>query len=256
MTDFSFLNGKKDNTMNKNYKSDIILTVREIKAGNKLLRDEFINDYKPFIIKTVSNITGKYVDTENSDEFSIALSAFNEAIDSFNESKNTMFLNFSTLVIKRRITDYIRRNSKHNNVYPFTYFEDKDNNYFEQTHLRTEIDIQTTYEISKETEQFEKRLNDFGIKMEDLIKSAPKHKDSKCLCIRIAKVIVDNKTLYDKLERTGNIPKTELLKILKINKKTIERNRTFIIAAALILGDQFYTLRDFVDISEYEEGQH
>ncbi|NLD50494.1 MAG: RNA polymerase sigma-I factor [Clostridiaceae bacterium] len=242
--------------MSKDFKADIILTVREIKAGNKLLREEFISDYKPFIIKTVSNVTGRFIDTENSDEFSIGLSAFNEAIDSYNESKNMMFLNFSALVIKRRITDYIRRNSKHNIVYPFTYFEDKENNYFEQTHLRTDIDMQSNYEVSKETELFEKRLNDFGIGLNDLVREAPKHKDSKYLCIKIAKIIAENKPLFDKLERTGNIPKTELLKNIKINKKTIERNRVFIIAAALILGNGFYSLRDFVDISEIEEGQY
>jgi len=40
------------------------------------------------------------------------------------------------------------------------------------------------------------------------------------------------------------------LKLLKINKKTIERNRTFIIAAALIFGNDFNLLKDFLDISE------
>jgi len=72
----------------------------------------------------------------------------------------------------------------------------------------------------------------------------------KSLCIKIAKVIADNKELFSKLERTRNIPKTELLKLLKINKKTIERNRTFIIAAALIFGNDFNLLKDFLDISE------
>lgn len=242
--------GKKDNFKGKAFEEDIILTINRIKAGDKLLRDEFINSFVPYVIKTVSNLTGKYIDIENSDEFSVGLSAFNEAIDSFNEEKNSFFLKFSTLVIKRRLTDHMRRNKKHGHVYPFTYFEDKDNDYFEQTHLKTEDDIQSTYEISKETELYEKKLKEFGISLEDLVKSAPKHRDSKSLCIRIAKVIADDKKLFSKLERTGNIPKTELLKALKINKKTIERNRTFIIAASLILGNEFNILRDFIDITE------
>jgi len=74
--------------------------INKIKAGDKLLREEFINSYTPYIIRTVSNLTGKYVDVENSDEFSVGLAAFNEAIDSFDEGKNMFFFKFSTLVIK------------------------------------------------------------------------------------------------------------------------------------------------------------
>lgn len=250
MTDSFSPKGKKDTFKDKSFEEDIVLTINRIKAGDKLLRDEFINSFTPYVIKTVSNLTGKYIDIENSDEFSVGLSAFNEAIDSFNKDKNSFFLKFTTLVIKRRLTDYARRNKKHCHVYPFTYFEDKNNNYFEEIHLKSEIDLQSTYEISNETELYEQKLRDFGISFEDLAKAAPKHKDSKFLCIGIAKVIADDKKLFSKLERTGNIPKTELLKLLKINKKTIERNRTFIIAAALIFGNEFNLLKDFLDIPE------
>jgi len=246
--------GKKDtvSTTNKDksFEDGIVNIINKIKAGDKLLREEFINSYTPYIIRTVSNLTGKYVDVENSDEFSVGLAAFNEAIDSFDEGKNMFFFKFSTLVIKRRLTDYARHNKKHCHVYPFTYFEDKNNSYFEQIHLKSEIDLQNTYEISREIELYEQKLRDFGISLEHLAKCAPKHKDSKSLCIKIAKVIADNKELFSKLERTRNIPKTELLKLLKINKKTIERNRTFIIAAALIFGNDFNLLKDFLDISE------
>jgi len=247
--------GKKDtinntNVKDKSFEDNIVLTINKIKAGDKLLREEFIKSYTPYVIRTISNLTGKYIDIENSDEFSVGLAAFNEAIDSFDEEKNIYFFKFSTLVIKRRLTDYARHNKKHCHVYPFTYFEDKNINYFEQMHLKSEIDLQSTYEIGKEIELYEQKLREFGISLELLAKSAPKHKDSKYLCLKIAKVIADNQGLFSKLERTRNIPKTELLRLLKINKKTIERNRTFIIAAALIFGNDFYLLKDFIDFSE------
>lgn len=242
--------GKKDTFKDKSSEDNIVLTINRIKAGDKLLREEFINSYTPYVIKTVSNLIGKYIDIENSDEFSVGLSAFNEAIDSFDEEKNLFFFKFSTLVIKRRLTDYARHNKKHCHVYPFTYFEDKNNNYFEQVHLKSEIDLESKFEISKEIELYEQKLREFGISLENLAKSAPKHKDSKYLCIKIARVIADNNELLSKLERTRNIPKTELLKLLKINKKTIERNRTFIIATTLIFGNDFNLLKDFLDISE------
>jgi RNA polymerase sigma factor len=242
--------GKKDTFKAMDFENDIILTVKKIKDGDKYLREEFINKYKPYIINTVSNITHKYIDTENSDEFSVGLSAFNEAIDCFDDQKNSHFFKFSTLVIKRRLTDFARRNKKHCNVYPFTYFEDKNNSYFEELNLKTEIDMHTTFEITKEINLFRERLHEFGISLNDLVNSAPKHKDSKSLCIRIAKVIADDSKLFGKLVKSRNIPKTDLLKAIKINKKTIERNRKFIIAASLIFGCEFYLLKDFIDITE------
>jgi len=38
-------------------------------------------------------LTGKYVDVENSDEFSVGLAAFNEAIDSLMKEKTCFSLN-------------------------------------------------------------------------------------------------------------------------------------------------------------------
>lgn len=38
--------------------------------------DQLINQHMAFLIRTVSNFTGKYVSIENDDEFSIALIAF------------------------------------------------------------------------------------------------------------------------------------------------------------------------------------
>jgi len=72
---------------------DFISTLRQIKEGNHQLREEFISEYKPFILKVTSNATGKYIDTRNSDEFSIALSAFNEAM--INLTSRKVIISFS-----------------------------------------------------------------------------------------------------------------------------------------------------------------
>ena len=250
MTDIFFPKRKKSISKDNEYTEDVILIINRIKAGDNLLRNDFIDKYKPYILKTISGVTGKYIDTENSDEYSIGLSAFNEAIDCFDESKGLMFFKFCSLVIKRRVSDYLRHNKKHNKVLPFTYFEEADNNNFEQTHLKAENDDLSTFEFSDETKSFEKKLNELGINFEDLIRSAPKHKDSKSLCIKIARTIANDKESFSKLEKSGTIQKTELVRSLNINKKTIERNRVFIIAAALIIGNGFHLLRDFLDIPD------
>ena len=59
--------------------------------------DKLIQDYMAFIVKTVSSITGRYVSVENDDELSIALIAFKEAIDKYEESRGS----FSAFVHQR-----------------------------------------------------------------------------------------------------------------------------------------------------------
>lgn len=228
----------------------IIDTIKKIKSGDNLLKEGLINDYKPFIIKIVSKAIGKNVDLENSDEFSIALIAFDEAIKCYNESKNTNFLSFAETVIKRRIIDYIRSNYKNNKVYPFTYFdnnENEDKSYFEEKYLKVDASYQfDNVETKEEIALFTKKLGEFGIELKDLVESAPKHRDSKRLSIRIARVLAENNELSKKLEKKKNIPMVDLMKLVDVNPKTIERNRKFIIAVCFIINSNLDVLQGYV----------
>ena len=68
--------------------------------------DQLINQYMAFLIRTVSNFTGKYVSIENDDEFSIALIAFTEAVKKYDEDRGN-FLGFAKLVIESRLKTYL-----------------------------------------------------------------------------------------------------------------------------------------------------
>ena len=54
--------------------------VELIRSGDAS-RDAFIQAYKPYIAKVTSRFCKRYIDPTRDDEFSIALSAFNEAVD-------------------------------------------------------------------------------------------------------------------------------------------------------------------------------
>ncbi len=224
--------------------------IKNIKNGDIDLRNKFINDYNPFIIKVVSKATGMYVDLENSEEYSIGLLAFNEAIDCFNESKNAGFLSFAETVIKRRIIDYKRRNSKNSRVFPLSFFERQDeegSTSFEEKFFIVDASSQfENIETKEELESFIKKLGSFGIELKDLVTSAPKHMDSRRLAIKIARVLAENKELSEKLDRKKTIPMVDLMKLVDVNHKTIERNRKFIISVYIILGSKLETLKGYV----------
>lgn len=222
--------------------NDIII---RIKKGDRELKECFLNDYKPFIAKVVSQITGKYIYPEESEEFSIALIAFNEAIDNFNEKTNGNFLSFSKQNIKWKLINHYKKHIKDKNVYPFTYFDNENNKDFEERYLK--IDSNQVYESIERKEQIAhltKKLNDFGITFEDLLTSGPKHKDSKDLLIGIANEIFSRKEIYNKLLAQKSIPVNDLLKVTSVSRRTIERNRKFIIAACLIFNEDFDFLRN------------
>ncbi|MCX7747294.1 MAG: RNA polymerase sigma-I factor [Clostridia bacterium] len=227
-------------------------TLEKIKKGERHLKEQFIHEYTPFILKVVSQALGKYIDEQN-EEYSIGLSAFNEAIDRFDINRNDNFFNYSERVIKSRIIDYVRKNQKDFNTFPFTYFENDENKDFEEKYLRCDEDRVFEYiEVKEELEQIHRKLSDFGISLKDLALSAPKHTDSKQLCIRIARILAEDDELYWEFIRKRNIPKTHLSKVVNVNKKTIERNRCFIIAASLILRSNLETMKGY--LIEMEKG--
>jgi RNA polymerase sigma factor len=224
----------------------------EIKSGNTELKEKFIGDYKPFVIKAVFNCTGRRVEIENSEEYSIGLLAFNEAIDSFDFSKNKNFFGFSEQVIKRRLIDYVRKNTEtKNKVFPFTYFSDEQNNDFEERYLTSDSTNEfNNIEVKEDILIFKDKLKMYGISFRDLLTCAPKHKDSRVLCIKIAKVIAEDERILDKLEKTKTLPIQEILKVVHVYRGTLEKNRKFVIALCLIMTSGLEVLNGYISQTE------
>jgi RNA polymerase sigma factor len=230
----------------KREKDSFIDIVRKVKKGDNLLRNEFINSYKPFIIKSVSQVINKNIDIESSEEFSVGLMAFNESIECYNEEKKYSFMDFSKQVIKRRVIDYIRLSQKNANVYPFSSFDDSTN--FEEKFL---VDIHSNhvyeFELKEEFVYLEKSINSFGITIEQLINSSPKHRDTRANCIKISRLIAENENLYQKFCFKKTLPFTELKQKVNLSQRTLEKNRKFIIAMVLILKSNLDVLKKYIE---------
>ena len=228
-------------------KESFVDIIRQIKEGDKLLKERFIADYRPFILKSISYILGKYIEVENSEEFSIGLAAFNEAIDSYDEEKNCTFKIFSQQVIKRRLIDYKRSNYKNGMTFPFSYFENKESNDFEEQYLKNEYpDHSYKFEIKEEFRTFTESLKKYGITIESLISVMPKHKDARQKCVEIARILAENKELYTKLSAKKTIPFTDLMRCIDVSKRTVERNRKYIIALVIVIKSDMDVLKSYI----------
>ena len=87
-------------------------------SGDKNERGEIIIEYTNFILSSASKVLKRQITTDD-DAFSIAMIAFDEAMTKYVPDKGT-FLSFAAMVIKSRLTDYLRRESRHSSSLPFS----------------------------------------------------------------------------------------------------------------------------------------
>lgn len=207
------------------------------KNGDEIIREEFIKNHKPFIVKTTSNICKRYLAWGNDDELSIALVAFNEAIDNYKINEGTSFYSFAKTVISRRLVDYFRKESKHQ-VLSLNPLEDDSNNL-------CDYDSAVSYELYKEEEQkydfaetvksYVTVLAEYGITLEDLVEVSPKHRDTKVTLFRVAQALCNHPNLLQYLYKNKLLPLKELELVTGVKRKVLERGRKYLIATALIL---------------------
>lgn len=220
-----------------------------IQQGDHSLQNELIEAYKPFIAKSVSSVCKRYIN-EADDEFSIGLIAFDEAIQKYNSDKGSSMLKFADVIIKRRVIDYIRTQSKHRNV-SFEINED-----MEEENTQSVIEAKVSIDaFQKETDtekrrseilQFSHVLKDYDLSFEDLVKQSPKHADARLNAMRVALTLVNDEFLQQFLIEKKKLPIKQLEETVQVSRKTIERNRKYIIAIALILLGDYVYLKDYI----------
>lgn len=221
-----------------------------IQQGDLALHNELIDSYKPFIAKTVSSVCKRYIH-ESDDEFSIGLIAFNEAIQKYDSEKGASLISFSEVLIKRRIIDFIRSQTKYETLsldQSYTAYEEEN----EGTSIEAEVSFEnfkrkTEEELRKEEIlQFTEVLKQFGLSFQDLLENSPKHEDARRNAMMTAKILTDNEELKTYLLEKKRLPIKQLEGFVPISRKTIERNRKYIMAISLILIGDYAYLKDYL----------
>lgn len=221
--------------------------VVEAQNGNNIELQSIITEYKPFVIKTASTLCKRKINPINDDEFSIALIGLNEAIAHFEYSNRNSFLAFAKLIINRRLIDFIRKESKQSRNTNLDDHSDNSENHYEATksnehYLMLTDEQKRSYEILslKET------LKEYGISFLDLKNNCPKHFDARIKMMKIAKLIVSKNELKEPIFTKKKIPIKELIQHVDTSKKTIERNRKYLIALVVVLESDYSYIKDYL----------
>lgn len=228
-------------------KDSFIEIIKKIKDGDVVLRNKFIDDFKPFILKCVYQLVGQRDNLAQCDEYSIALIAFNEAIEAYDLNQKTKFVNFSKQVIRRRLIDYLRSTNKNKATVPFSYFNDNESSNFEEKYLYDEsVDYSSDFDTKEEIKNLELKMCEYEITIEDLIECSPKHRDTIRTCLNIANIIIEDESLYKMFKRKKSLPYNELTQRVNLCRRTLERNRKFIIAMVFVLKSDLEVLKKYI----------
>jgi RNA polymerase sigma factor len=224
--------------------------VHLIQKGDFNLRNDLIEQYKPFIKKSVSSVCKRYI-TDTDDEFSIGLIAFNDAIDRFSYEKGTALLAFADTMIKRRVIDHLRIQSRKNQELSMDFCAYSEEGYA-QSHLEAERSIEyhkeelNAEQRREEIVRFTQVLTSFGITFGQLVQASPKHSDARKNAVSIASLVANDSSMLEYLFQKKKLPLKRLEEKVNVSRKTIERNRIYIVAMVLILSGDYRFLGDYL----------
>lgn len=188
-------------------------------SGDKKFLDDLIREYDPYIINIVSETKGEYVRVENDEEYSVALEAFAEAADRYDEKKGK-FTTYAALVIKSRIKSYwkSRKNENHINIDDIDDIALRNESFEDELVLKDEI------------QRFEKALKKAGLSFESLADTAPKHVDTRERAVRIALEACEDAELMEHLSEKNRIPITRMAEKSFVSPKVIKGSKEYITA--------------------------
>ena len=234
-------------------RSQITELVIKAQQGDARVREQILQDYRPFYLRVASGTCKKYLVLGRDDEASIAMIAFNEAIDSYNVDGGASFFSFAEIVIKRRMVDHFRRQSKRTDEIPLSSFEREEQEDSVLQKIESK-EAQTVLQIQEETEErreeifrLDQLLSHYGIRFSDLVKVSPKHQDARDRALQVAKVLAGDPELLAYLTTRKSLPLKELEERVEVSRKTLERQRKYIISLTLILIGDFYHLQEYLN---------
>ncbi len=216
-----------------------------------------VEENKQWILQCASQTVHRYV-TDSDDEWSIALLAFSEAVQSFDESKGS-FRALASVIIKRRLTDYLRSEGRHSAeiiVMPGAFDGDLDEEDATGVNLHVQQAVATasvaaasddsSERAREEIAEMQEILHEYGFSFFDLAESSPKAEKTKRSCGRAIRTLIASVILMAKMRLKRLLPIKELSEESGVVRKILERHRKYIIAGAEIMDGDFPILASYL----------
>lgn len=212
------------------------------------LKNNLIAQYENFILKCASSAAQNYI-SKSDDEWSIALAAFIEALNNYSPEKGS-FLNFSELVIRRRIIDFIRSKSRYApeiSVNPSLFGHDvAEEDYFIQSEIVQKLLTTEDNSIRLEIYLINEIFFAYGFSFMDLIECSPKAEKTKRACGRVVAFMIKNSILTSEMKVKKQLPLNIIQKNTKVPRKLLEHHRKYIVASVEIMSGDYPYLASYM----------
>ena len=239
-----------DNTRGKSDNERAVIAAKDPQEKEKFLIEERIH-----ILRMASKLLGRGI-TESDDEWSIALIATSDAIDTYNIDQGD-FWGYASIVIKNRLTDYLRKEYRirehESAVSPEAFsgdLPDKDN----ATGIELEVSRKESKEVvendlKNEIDALREELKAFGIGFRDLADASPKSEKTREACEKAVLGMFDPPPLVEGLRRKKEFPIKEIFIRTDVKKKTLERHRKHLVAATLVMDGDYPKMQEYFPYS-------
>ncbi|BCV24042.1 sigma-70 family RNA polymerase sigma factor [Gelria sp. Kuro-4] len=237
-------------------REEVSSLVERARQGDAAARHELLASHQEYILKVVSWRCGRPVDC-HSDEYSIGLMAFNEAIESYDPARGAAFLSYARRVIAARLADHYRRDRARGREVPLEVTGPEGET---ETHPGV---ISAAEEASARERERRERLEEitafcaelaaYGLTLEDVAAACPRHRDARARLLKAGAALAASPALLAHLKRTRQVPLKELAELTGLSYKLLERGRRYLLAVALIRANPDYAhLAGYVE--PYERG--
>lgn len=198
-------------------------------------KEQFITDNESFILQQAYYCSGHAVD-KSSDEWSISLIAFDQAIRTYSPEKGS-FAGYARVLIRNRLIDYFRSQTRH---FPEVQMAPEDMVSFHEEEKNDSL--------HDEIIALSERLKLYGISFAELERHSPKKGRTRRNCGQILNYMAEHPELCNEMRKKKMFPVKEVEKNLKIHRKIMERHRKYLITAVEIM------VGDYPQLAEYLVG--
>ena len=214
----------------------------------RLEEEELLCQNEFFILRTARIATGRPI-TKSDDEWSVALSAFWEAVQTHDPKKGTLQA-YASVVIRHRLIDYarsVKTRERELLAEPAVFGGDVDT---EVVGVQRAVERSLVREIpdtalADEIDELAELLKRYNIDFFDLPKCCPKAKKTRSVCLKAARFVCRLADLLSRLRRTLKLPAAEMETGVPIARKLLDQFRKYIITSVEIEAGDFPGLQGY-----------
>ena len=191
-----------------------------------------VSDYFPYIIKTVSQVTGRYVEVENSIELSIALEKF-VGVQKYYDPEKGPFMPYVKKAMRNAIIDYMKSEKTKSTVT-----------------LSDEMVLPSKEGSVHDGAQlliYEKELRKYAITFGQLADKAPVHKVTRNKLLTLAKKISNDQEVMRHIRTKKRLPITLISRRYDITVKVLKTHKLYLIAVIVAYAESIEPVTNWID---------